>query len=206
MEEIKKQYEEIVSERNGLTQEIEELKNNDVIKKYFDLCNKDNQLEEKRKDLYKQIKVGEYSSCNHIWVKVLHDYDSAEGRSYDYHGCIKCGLDQRVFHIKEQYSAFDWFNCFTLEQEVMYVYMKDNSYHNGVYTGVLCDLELAKAIYLKIKEAHPSIDDETAKKYFEIALDNMRNIKVSDERKASRVKRLSLSPEFNKWTAWDVRK
>lgn len=194
MEEIKKQYEEIVSERNKLTQEIEELKNNDIIKKYFNLCEKNNQLEKKEKDLYKQIKIGEYSSCDHIWVKAFPYYDSKDGRSYDYHGCIKCGLDQRVFHIKEQYSALGWLDGFTPEQEAMYEYMGANSHNNGIYVFTPCDLELAKVIYLKIKEAHPDIDDETAKKYFEITLDNMKNVKVSDERKASGGKVL-----FNSW-------
>ena len=129
----------------------------------FDLYNKNEQLVCQQKDLYKQMKIDEYSFCNHIWVNTLHDYDSFEGRSYNYHGCIKCGLDQRVFYLSEQYR----------------------------------DLDLAKAIYSKIKEAHPDIDDETARKYFEIVLYNIRENKVSDERKA---KRLSLSPEFNKWT------
>ena len=66
-------------------------------------------------------------------------------------------------------------------------------------TKLVCNLDLAKAIYSKIKEAHPDIDDETARKYFEISLDDIRNIKVNDERKKSRAKRLSLNPDFNKW-------
>ena len=37
------------------------------------------------------------------------------------------------------------------------------------------------------------------RKYFEIVLENIRNIKVNDERKCDRAKRLSLNPEFDKW-------
>lgn len=48
------------------------------------------------------------------------------------------------------------------------------------------------------------ISKTTYTKYFEIALDNIRNIKVSDERKVSRVKRLLLRANFNKWNVADV--
>ena len=74
----------------------------------------------------------------------------------------------------------------------------------GVETEVACDLDLAQAIFSKIKEVHPDIDDTTAIKYFEIALDDIRNIKVSDERKVGRAKRLSLKPEFKRWSYDDV--
>ena len=81
----------------------------------------------------------------------------------------------------------------------MYDFMYGGVYRSGIDTKMFCDLDLAKAIYSKIREAHPNIDDETARKYFEIALDNIKNIKVSDERKTSRAKRLSLSLKFYKW-------
>ena len=91
------------------------------------------------------------------------------------------------------------FNSLTPEQKIMYNYMQDNYYDRGLHSERFCDLDLAMSIYRKIKEAHPDIDDKTALKYFEIALDNIRNIKVNDERKESRAKRLSLSNKFNKW-------
>lgn len=103
--------------------------------------------------------------------------------------------------MKTQWHDLDWF---TLEQRVMYDFLENYSYRSGIDTHVSCDLDLAKAIYSKIKEAHPDIDDEIARKYFEIALDNIRKIKVNDERKVSRAKRLSLSPKFNEWTARDI--
>ena len=82
----------------------------------------------------------------------------------------------------------------------MYDFMYGGVYRSGIDTKMFCDLDLAKAIYSKIREAHPNIDDETARKYFEIALDNIRNIKVTEERKANRAKRLLLIPGFNRWT------
>ena len=41
-------------------------------------------------------------------------------------------------------------------------------------------------------------------KYFKVALDDIRNIKVSDERKTGRAKRLSLNHKFRRWNARDV--
>lgn len=72
-------------------------------------------------------------------------------------------------------------------------------YCDGIYTNILCDIELARAIYSKIKEAHPDIDDETATKYFKVALFDIRNIVVNKDREKSRAKRLSLNPKFNRW-------
>lgn len=73
------------------------------------------------------------------------------------------------------------------------------SERNGIRSNELCDLNLAIAIYAKIKENYSDIDDQLALKYFEISLNNIRKIKVSEERKNSRAKRLYLNPKFVKW-------
>ena len=204
MENLKTKYDQIVSKRKELIERINALAEDETVKKYFELRSQNDELSNQQKKMYKQIKVEEYSSCNHIWVNTLNDYDSWEGRSYNYCGCIKCGLDKRVFHLMERYDSSYWL---TLEQRIMYDFIRDgHAYGKDIETHILCDLDLAKAIYSKIKEVHPDIDDETAIKYFKVALHNIRDTKVSDERKESRAKRLSLSPKFNKWTAWDVKR
>lgn len=88
----------------------------------------------------------------------------------------------------------------------MYGYLKENCLYTlkGFETNIVCDLNLAQAIYSKIKQAHPNIDDETSMKYFETTLNDIRNIKVSEERKVSRAKRLSLHPNFTRWNSYDV--
>ena len=201
MENLKDKYNQVVSERNDIIDKINVLAKNKTVKEYFSLRQQNDELAREQKNLYKQIKVGEYSSCNHIWVNTLHDVDCWEGRSYNYHGCVKCGLDERVVHLTESYHSPDWL---TLEQRIMYDFIGNHSYGSGIDTNLLCDLDLARAIYSKIKEVHPDIDDETAVKYLEVALHNIRDTKVSDERKESRAKRLSLKPGFNKWTGFDV--
>ena len=135
-------------------------------------------------------------NCNHIWVTTLKDYDSDEDELETYCGCIKCGLDRGVLYLMEYNPDY---RSLTLDQQIMYDVIQNHYFLGGIYTDVECDLELAKAIYKKIHEVHPNISDQLARKYFEIALDNIRNIKVNDERKESRAKRLSLSNKFNKW-------
>ena len=60
----------------------------------------------------------------------------------------------------------------------MYDVFKSQNYKKGKSTDIICDLELATAIYNKILEYYPNIDDDTAIKYLGIALDNIRNIKI----------------------------
>ncbi len=203
MDDLSTRYDKIVSERENLIEQILGLAKNETVKKYFELCKQNDELASQQNDLYKQIKIGEYSSCNHIWVNTLHYCDSWEGRSYNYNGCVKCGLDMRVFHLMENCRNLEWL---TFDQRIMYDFMRNHSYKLGINTGLSCDLDLARAIYVKIKEAHPSIDDETAVKYLKVAVHNIRYNKVSDERKANRAKRLSLKPKFNRWSAFDIRK
>lgn len=198
---LKEQYDKIVTERKELIEQINALADDKTVKKYFELRSQNDKLSNQQRDLYKQIKIEEYSSCNHIWVDTLHDYDSWEGRSYNYCGCIKCGLDKRV--LMESYHNSAWL---TLDQRIMYDILRNHSYRAGIDTNLLCDLDLAKAIYSKIEEVHHDIDDETAIKYFKVALHNIRDTRVSEERKVSRAKRLLLKPDFNKWTGWDVRR
>ena len=159
------------------------------------------ELSNLQEKLYKQVKVEEYSSCNHIWVSALQDYDGFEGRSLNYYGCIKCGLDGRVLLMKRYPRLIH----LTSDQKIMYDFMiGGNVYNKGINTNMLCNLNLAKAIYSRIKEVHPDIDDETVVKYLKVALYNIRDNKVSEERKESRAKRLSLSPKFDRWGVFDA--
>ena len=161
----------------------------------MELCNRDNFLAEQQEYLYQQIKVEEYSSCHHIWVKTFQDCDSYEGRRYSYYGCVKCGLDEMVIHLMERFNDLDFLE---LDQKLMYNFIRANDYYHdqGIYTSLFCNLDLAKAIYKKIKETHPDIDDDTAIKYLKVAFYNITKNEVSEERKVSRAKRLELKPNY----------
>ena len=62
-----------------------------------------------------------------------------------------------------------------------------------------CNLELAHAIYTRLKEEYPGRPDEAIAHYFTAALYMIQKYPVSEKRKAGRAKRLGLSEDFNKW-------
>ena len=179
MEKLKEKYDQIVAERQGVIEQINVLAENEFVKKYFALRKQNDKLVSEQEDLYRQIKVGEYSSCNHIWVNTLHDYDSWEGRSYDYCGCVKCGLDERVLHLMESYRDP---KLLTFNDRIMYDFMKGFDYQVGIDTGIMCDLDFAKSIYEKVKEIHPDADDATVVKYLRVAVITGNTI-ANDKRK-----------------------
>ena len=104
MEDIKNKYEQVSLERKDILDKIKVLKEDERVKEYFSLCKKNDELANQQKDLYEKIKDKDYSSCNHLLVTVLHDYDRIEGRSYDYHGCVKCGLNEKVLYVMECFN------------------------------------------------------------------------------------------------------
>lgn len=195
MSDLKRKYEELKNQREKTIEELNHLREDDRVKRYIELQSKNETLYNEQIALYQELKKEEYSSCNHILVYSEIDYDRYEGRSYKRCGCIKCGLDGSVSSQSREYLPFS--------QKIMYDYLRKN-HLRGKETNIACDLDLAQAIYSKVKEVHPDIDDDTAIGYFEIALNNIRNTKVSEERKTNRAKRLSLGSKFKNWNASDV--
>lgn len=143
--------------------------------------------------LYKQMKCKEYSEYNHIWVATVREFNCFEQRRYLYRGCVKCGLNAGVFSSANTSEL-------SLDDKIMKDYIKKNRCNDGIDTTMECDIDLAKAIYSKIKEEYPDIDDETACRYFNAALYKIRKNRVSFEREEDRAVGLSLSPNFNRWS------
>ena len=191
---IRIDFSDIDKEYKKIEKEIWGLEEVPIVKKYLDLQKKKTELEIRRKNLHSLMKYGEYENCNHLWGISMDEYGE-----YDY-VCVKCGLNYKSLRLtnrgKEDSLSFD--------ERVMASVLKDKSFVNDADINIVCDRELAMALYKKIREYHPDIDDKTVIKYFEIALDNIRNIEVSEERKASRAKRLGLSKNFNRWSSMNV--
>ena len=189
LEYIRADFSDIDKEYKKIEQEIWGLEENPIVKKYIGLQKMKNELEIKRKNLHRLMEYGEYENCEHLWGISMDEYEE-----YDYI-CVKCGLNYKSLRLtnrgKEDSLSFD--------ERVMASVLKAQSFVNDADINIVCDRELAMAIYKKIKEHHPDIDDKAVIKYFEIALDDIRNIEVSDERKRSRAKRLGLSKNFNRW-------
>ncbi|MEE3342729.1 MAG: hypothetical protein VZS44_01405 [Bacilli bacterium] len=182
MKELDNEYTKMKEIRKKIKNEIKLLEEDKNVKKYIEL----------KKMLNYSLCNEQYDLCKHVLVysKV---YDDKNKRC----GCIKCGLDESVLDENR--------DDLSLKNKIMYDYLKNHhSRIDGINTGNKCDLSLAQAIYFKLKEVYPNINDLTAIKYYEIALDNIRNIDVSKKRKESRAKRLSLKPNFNNWDAEDI--
>ena len=193
MSDIRKNYEEMLSEMKKINSWLEELMEDKRVQEYLTLDDQRLKLESELSELYTVMKKEEFSKCSHIWIPVSKNVDYYEGRSDIDYGCMKCGLDQRV--LSASYPEF-----LSVDDKIMYNYLYQHyAIHQGIKSHTVCDLDLARSMYSKIVEYHPDIDDSTALKYFEIALDNMRNIRVTDDRKESRVKRLMLKPGFHNW-------
>ena len=69
MKDLKEQYNHIVSERQTIIDQINVLAENETVKEYFALREQNDKLASQQKDLYKQIKVEEYSSYQTLRIK-----------------------------------------------------------------------------------------------------------------------------------------
>ena len=189
LEYIRADFSDIDKEYRNIEKEIWGLEELPIVKKYIELQAKKNALATKRKNLYGLMKYGGYENCNHLWGISMDEYGE-----YDY-VCVKCGLNYKSLRLtnrgKEDSLSFD--------ERVMASVLKDQSFVNSADINLVCDKDLAMALYKKIKEHHPDIDDKTAVKYLEIALEDIRNIEVSEKRKKNRAKRLGLRHDFNRW-------
>ena len=96
MEDLNKEYKEILKERDTINSEIEQIKKEAMVIKYINYLEKKKELVAKTDELYKKLLIKKYSNCDHILVMSDYEYDSWEGRSYRYYGCVKCGLNEAV--------------------------------------------------------------------------------------------------------------
>ena len=190
-----KEYKKITKLKNEIQNQIQSLEDEDIIKQYLNLLIQKENINQKQKDLFKKIKNEEYSSCTHLWVETITDYNNSK-TPFRYHSCVKCGLDQGVIYLINHGQNLSF------EQKIMYDFLKNQNLDNQI-TTTKCDLELALSLYNKIKENHPNIDDRVMRKYMEIALDNMRQ-NENAQRKEKRIKRLNLTPKFNRWKERDI--
>ena len=193
MDEVNEFY-ELERKKRSNKKEIDELSKKESVRRYLSLKEQNRLIRKRQEKLFADVYFKFFDSCDHIFVYSELEFDKTRGTIRSC-GCIKCGLNESVLkgHRDE----------LSIQDQIMYDYLTSHEL-SGTKTNNFCDLDLARAIYSKIIDNNPGIDDKTAIKYFEIALDNIRNIDVSDERKESRAKRLSLNPDFNKWNSKDI--
>lgn len=177
--EFLREYNKLVKTREEITRQIKDLKEQNKLI-----------VDKITTSLYTKTKNLEYSNCNHIWI-IEPDHLTRK--------CVKCGLGTIVLYSQDLFKLE--FSELGLEKKAMYKFMISNPdfESKGMKSRIVFNPYIAKAVYLKIKEKHPTADDKTLFKYLETALINMANIKINEERKISRAKRLSLNPSYAKY-------
>lgn len=187
---IKDEYKSLLNTINTNKKELEQLVNDETVKRYLELLKEQKELSKNEKELYKEMKFEEFSKCKHIIVTTSVHKDRLEGRISCSYGCIKCGVNTNGYN-----SEYLRREDLDFEDQVIYDYVR-NYFIHGTTCNVVCTIDLATAIYSRIKNAHPDIDDETAIKYFKNAYVNMIYKYSNLERVENRIKRLSLNNNF----------
>ena len=93
MSNIRKTYEQKLSEMNDIKTQLAELMKDERVKKYLELNGQSSKLNSELLQLYTDMKKEEFSECKHIWIPISKNIDYYEGRSDIDYGCVKCGLD-----------------------------------------------------------------------------------------------------------------
>lgn len=192
MKQEMQEYERIINLSNEIQTQIARLENTDLIKQYLELLHQNQKLLQKQKELYKKVKTEEYSSCDHLWIETITDYNFLK-TPFHYCSCVKCGLDQGVVYLINHGKPLSF------EQTIMYNFLKKHNLDNPnqINSNIKCDFSLAIVLYKKIEENHPDIDNITMQKYIQTALDSIRQNENDTQEKENRIKRLTLNPNFN---------
>lgn len=167
------------------------MKKDENVSRFCSLEKRSEEFYQKLKGVYIQKKLAEYNSCNHLWVETSgENYNPISTMSI---GCMKCGVDTGL---RKKHKALEEMS---LEEQAIMEYSKFGVNKSYDFVNVVCDLDLARAIFKKIDEQYPGLDNKTLAQYFLNALRDMREIRVSEEREKDRAKRLGLHKDFKAW-------
>ena len=146
LEDLEKDIEEAKRRRNSLLKVKE-------VKEYIDVDSKLDQYLEEYRELYQDEIIKKCSCCKHLFVISGSTYDTCEGRTYYYYGCLKCGLDTLY---KEEYT--------TLEQKAYHKYIRNNwsvAYSSsGIGYSDHDEFVKGMEMYAQIKSENDELTDE----------------------------------------------
>ena len=193
MNKEEKEYLDLKSQIELEESKLKLIENLGEVKSYLETKKNIEYLKNLEDSKYTKMRFKEYSNCKHLFVCTSF-YKQLEGDTfrdcYSF-GCVKCGLNSELGKYCDKNLSRDEL----INKKYNYFF----SVKGRVSLNTVCDLELAMAVYKKIIEVHPYIDEDKIIKYMEIAIDNMRDIPVTYERKQSRIKRLNLNDKFYRW-------
>jgi hypothetical protein len=158
---ILKGFESLIQRQSEIDKEVKELRKDEKVQKYLELQTERENIRSVQSDLYTAFKEDQFDKCNHMWVTVLSDKDREEGCTYDYHGCVKCGLNKSVYYLVNLYGTTDMLSD---DQKIMYEYLQTHD-TVGRLVKAKCDLTTATLFYRKLKRIHPNASDEVIAEY-----------------------------------------
>ena len=130
-----------------MQEELNDLSCNEMIIKYNRLKFELHELTLIRNELFKNEKMYDYSSCDHIWV------NNKNGKC-----CIKCGLNT-------MYSSLEFidYDFLGLEEKVMVDFLAiadKDSLNTGIIINSDKDIEVIKSIYNELVFKYPNESDD----------------------------------------------
>lgn len=139
---------------------IEDLKNEEKVKKYIELDKEFNSLCYKLGELIKEIKYEEMYLCDHYFVTVAKDrYFDGHRTNTDYiYQCIHCGLTNK--YLENSYSYDHIMNKVIRNGGV-------RSYKSHGYCDVK-NIKEIKSIYDKFKSEYPEATDDDIEKHISL--------------------------------------
>ena len=157
IKEKRKEYRDVLKEREVVLDKLSKLNQNEIIKEYKRLIDENNNLYNKENKLYKELKFEEYKSCEHVLVNSLVDCEEGYGgRTIRYKGCIKCGCNE---YVKEKK------NCYLSPEEKAMLSYLDTIYYgklDGKDLRINCDdFEETIKKYKILKRTNKDIDEDT---------------------------------------------
>lgn len=163
MANARNKYNYVLKERKKILEEVKELKNHKIIKRYLLLHEKNRELEKQESKIKQELIYNKFCSCKHLLVYTEFNDDSFL-KNYDRtFACVKCGINSSVLKTHRDFLSD--------ENKTMYDYLVDNPFlERNIELTTPCDLIFAKKAFEKVREKYPNTSSEIFKKYFYVAL------------------------------------
>lgn len=179
------EVDELTNQIESMSKELELLSATEEVKRYNLLRYKKGYLIEKRDSLYKEMKIKQFETCNHIWIS---------NKDYGKY-CIKCNLNTMY-----NYLEFINYDSLDMHNKIVLGYFQNaedmETLNRGTYLNYDGDIVFLTNVYKRIKKAHPNAKDHIILNYLNAALYNMNNKSNNPKRVESRIKRLSLDKKM----------
>ena len=152
MDNLEQEYLNIKAILNQKQKEIGQLYNEKVeVQNFLKLQKEIKKLQEQMQKIEKAINNQNWSTCKHIWLITKRNYDSGEGRTYNYCSCLKCGLSYEVFDEYET-KGKEVLNDLIKAQMFEFLLEHPSARYQGISSNYYVNLEEAQSIYRKIKK------------------------------------------------------